>query len=140
MTARSNGGASPGEAAEPLERCHSLRDAEKSLMTRLSAAELGVLTLLLVRHAEPHQPTFQGTDERDRSLTERGGEQALRLARWFDDADIEAIYTSPYRRAIQTVEPLAQSHGLRLHVMDGLRERLLTRLPLSRRSDWSTRD
>ena len=60
-------------------------------MTRSSAAEPDVLTLLLVRHAEPHQPTFHGTDERDRSLTERGREQALRLARSFADADIEAI-------------------------------------------------
>lgn len=99
-------------------------------MTRSSAADRGVLTLLLVRHAEPHEPTFQGTDERDRCLTERGREQALQLARSFDDADIEAIYTSPYRRVIQTVEPLALSHGLRLHVMEDLRERLLTPLPL----------
>jgi 2,3-bisphosphoglycerate-dependent phosphoglycerate mutase len=119
------------EAAEPLERCHTLWATEKSSVTRFSAAERGVLILLLVRHAEPYQPTFQGTDERDRSLTERGREQALRLARSFADADIEAIYSSPYRRAIQTVEPLARRHGLRLRIMEDLRERLLTPLPLS---------
>jgi 2,3-bisphosphoglycerate-dependent phosphoglycerate mutase len=40
------------------------------------------------------------------------------------------VYSSPYPRALQTAEPIAERHGHRVETVDDLRERLLTPHPL----------
>ena len=50
---------------------------------------------------------------------------ALTLARRLTDPAIAAIYSSPARRAIETIEPLAWACGLDPVLLDGLRERAL---------------
>ena len=80
--------------------------------------------LYLVRHA----PADYVPDEQQ-PLSAQGRAKAERVADLLDQAPIRAIYASPYRRAWQTVEPLAGRLGLPLHIEPDLRERTLGRFP-----------
>jgi len=83
-------------------------------------------TVLLVRHAEPVLPGTPGYEENSRPLTQRGRRDAEALAEAYADLKLEAVYASPYPRAVQTVEPSAQRRGLAVGVLEDLRERLLS--------------
>jgi 2,3-bisphosphoglycerate-dependent phosphoglycerate mutase len=89
--------------------------------------------LLLVRHAEPVMPDSTGNAEEGRRLSPEGRLQAERLAGELAGEPITAIYSSPYPRARQTVEPLARRLGLAVETVDDLRERPLSGGPLP---DW----
>ncbi|HXN85188.1 MAG TPA: histidine phosphatase family protein [Candidatus Binataceae bacterium] len=93
------------------------------------------LTLILVRHAEAVAPKDgDGAEsERDRPLTGRGIRDAETLAETLRAMKPDAIFSSPYRRAIQTVEPIARQHELPIELIEDLRERLLFPLALT---DW----
>jgi broad specificity phosphatase PhoE len=69
------------------------------------------MELLLVRHARPNRAEGQGTPA-DPSLSPLGQRQAEALAAWLGDESIDAVYTSPLRRAQETTAPLAQTLGL----------------------------
>lgn len=73
--------------------------------------------VLLVRHALP-QP--DGT--LDPGLGDEGRAQAQALARHLDGVEIDALYSSHLKRAVQTAEPLAQIRGLEMRIDEGLRE------------------
>lgn len=77
-------------------------------------------TLYLVRHAHADWNPDEG-----RSLSERGREQAQVLATRLAQLPIDTIYSSPARRALETIEPL--SHRLRIEpvTVPDLREREL---------------
>lgn len=81
-------------------------------------------TVYLVRHAHAHWTT-----DDTRPLSEAGTEAAKRLAALLSDRPIAAIYSSPSRRAIDTVAPLADRLGLQVQLMPDLREREL--LPMA---------
>jgi 2,3-bisphosphoglycerate-dependent phosphoglycerate mutase len=59
-------------------------------------------------------------------LTEAGRTAAASLAVELSAEPIAAVYSSPYPRARETVEPLAAALGLPIAVLDDLRERLLS--------------
>lgn len=82
--------------------------------------------VILVRHAEPVLPGAPGYGEDDRPLTAAGFAAAERLAETLAAEAPVAIYSSPYLRARQTVEPLARSRGLVIEEIADLRERLLS--------------
>jgi 2,3-bisphosphoglycerate-dependent phosphoglycerate mutase len=77
-------------------------------------------TLLLVRHAHA-----EWVPDETRPLSEVGRRDAVRIARLLRPESPVAIYSSPYRRARESVEPLAASLGLSIEIMDDLRERSL---------------
>jgi 2,3-bisphosphoglycerate-dependent phosphoglycerate mutase len=79
-----------------------------------------VKTIYFVRHAKA---TGQ---EVEASLTEKGLEQAGKLVEFFEDRLIEKIYSSPFKRAIDTIQPLANVKGLEIQVDDRLSERVLS--------------
>lgn len=72
--------------------------------------------LLLIRHGLPLAGVF------DPGLSPEGTAQAERLAAWLGYEDIDALYTSPYRRARETVAPLERLTGMTATVLDDLRE------------------
>lgn len=80
--------------------------------------------LYLLRHAEsapsPDEP------ESDWPLSETGRKQARALVDRIAGCRIDAVYSSPYRRAVATVQPLAADRDLPVHTDDRLRERELT--------------
>jgi len=83
------------------------------------------MTVLLVRHATPVRPGTPEYGDDDRPLTPQGLEDAKKLAAIHASTSIDAIYSSPYFRAFQTVEPVAIRLGLKIEVINDLRERLL---------------
>ncbi len=70
-------------------------------------------TLYLVRHAEK-----QTDQDRDPELTPAGEHRSQRLAAWFQDKDIEDIWSSDYQRTRGTAKPLLDSSGLELRIYD----------------------
>jgi phosphohistidine phosphatase len=69
--------------------------------------------LWLLRHAAAEDRAASGRDE-DRALTEEGRERARGVARGLAalDPGIDAILTSPFRRARETAEPAAKALDL----------------------------
>ena len=80
-------------------------------------------TLYLLRHAES-QPD-QSIPEADWPLSELGRRQALDLVPRLQRLAVDAIYSSPFPRAIDTVRPFASQTGLPIHMHQDLRERKL---------------
>jgi 2,3-bisphosphoglycerate-dependent phosphoglycerate mutase len=80
------------------------------------------MDLLWVRHAEPERIAPGSGEPANPSLTERGRRQAQRLADWLALEHIDRILSSPQRRAIETAEPIADAHGLKIEVVEGLVE------------------
>jgi 8-oxo-dGTP diphosphatase len=68
--------------------------------------------MLLVRHAWAGKAAAWSGDDRERPLDARGVSQAEKLSGLLERFEVEAIYTSPYLRCRQTVEPLAAVRGL----------------------------
>lgn len=79
--------------------------------------------LFLIRHAEND---MVGKKLAGRlpgvHLNQRGQAQARRLAAELAQIPIKAIYASPLDRAIETAEPIARVHGLKVETLPGLLE------------------
>lgn len=99
-------------------------------------SRLGTLDVILVRHAQPVPPGTAGFEDRDdeRPLDPEGQRAAEELAGELDAYGLTAIYSSPYARARQTVEPIARRRELAIQELPDLRERLLN--PDAPRDDW----
>jgi len=83
-----------------------------------------VTTLILVRHGETDnnaKGTFNGCRE-DQPLNEHGREQAARLGEYLKDVNIDAIYASSMRRAIETAEGARGTRTLPIGIEPALRE------------------
>ena len=74
----------------------------------------------LVRHAHAH---WEPSEERP--LSEQGSAGARALADCMGATAVSAIYSSPARRAIETIQPLAAARGLVPEIVPDLRERAL---------------
>lgn len=64
-------------------------------------------TFILVRHAEKSKD-----DPRDPSLSDEGKMRAQKLAQHLSPMDIQGIYSTPFKRTITTVQPIAEMKGL----------------------------
>jgi len=78
--------------------------------------------IYFVRHAHSHYTA----DEYNRPLSNKGVEDRDRVTRLFEHKNIHTIYSSPYKRAIQTVEGIAQERKLQIKTIDSLKERILS--------------
>jgi 8-oxo-dGTP diphosphatase len=68
--------------------------------------------VFVVRHAKAgSRGKWQGPDE-DRPLTKSGQRQAAAIGGLLDRVGATRVLSSPYRRCIETVEPLARGLGL----------------------------
>jgi broad specificity phosphatase PhoE len=82
-----------------------------------------VTTVYLARHGESDWNAanrFQG--HRDRPLTDLGRRQADALAELVAQENVDAIYSSPLIRALETARIVAARTGLEVTELDGLRE------------------
>jgi 2,3-bisphosphoglycerate-dependent phosphoglycerate mutase len=83
--------------------------------------------LYIVRHAKAEgQPP-------EAELTDLGEVQAESLVKFFEGQKVDAVYSSPFLRAIKTIEPLADKRGLPIVQDERLGERILSGTPLD---DW----
>ena len=79
------------------------------------------MELLLIRHALPVR--IEDADgPADPELSDEGWWQADALADWLAHEHLDAIWSSPMRRALQTCEPLAKSTGHEIKIDDDLAE------------------
>lgn len=70
------------------------------------------MPLHLVRHAKAGSRQAWEGDDSERPLSPKGWEQANALKKVFDGVPVTRVLSSPYVRCIQTLEPLAEAHGL----------------------------
>ncbi len=79
------------------------------------------MELILVRHGLPlRREVVEGPA--DPELSAEGHEQSARLATYLKSESIDAIYSSPMKRAVQTAEPLAQKMNLPISIVDDVAE------------------
>lgn len=84
-------------------------------------------TIYLVRHASAAgQPV-------DAPLTEQGRKQALMLVTFFKQKEIDIIYSSPFKRALDTIKPLSDSREIKVIEDSRLGERVLSTVNFE---DW----
>ncbi len=79
-------------------------------------------TIIFVRHADSNR---QNHDERLRELSLKGREDRKRVTEYLSGRGVDAVLSSPYRRAVDTVADFAQTFGFEIGLMDGFREREL---------------
>ena len=84
-------------------------------------------TFIFVRHC---QSSGQAPDA---ALTAQGAADATALVARLAPFGIDALHSSPYLRAIQTIEPFAARRALPINIEFDLRERRLSAEPLG---DW----
>lgn len=87
----------------------------------LLAGEPGATRLYLVRHAQSVGNTSPDWQP-DPPLTDLGREQARLVSERLARQGVDAIFSSPLRRAMETAQPLADASGLSVTVIDDLRE------------------
>jgi probable phosphoglycerate mutase len=78
--------------------------------------------LILVRHGLPVREENPEGEPADPPLSAEGREQAERVARWLGHERIDALYTSPMRRARETAAPLEAKLGVPAAVEAGVME------------------
>ena len=79
------------------------------------------MELLLIRHA---LPVRRELDEgpADPELSPEGHAQSEHLAQYLASEPLDAVYSSPMRRALQTAEPLAAAQGVPIDERAGVAE------------------
>lgn len=82
--------------------------------------------LYFVRHAH----SIYTSDELGRPLSERGFNDANKVTELLENEGIDAVYSSPYKRAIQTVEGIAKYIGNEIKIIDDFKERILAEKPV----------
>lgn len=85
-----------------------------------------ITTIYLVRHAH----STYTPDELNRPLSSKGKETAERVTELLIDKEIDYIISSPYKRAIQTIEGLSEKINKNIMIEDDFRERLLAGEPV----------
>lgn len=72
---------------------------------------MAMTTIYFIRHCE----SIKTGGDRERGLTDAGQVQAQELVAFFKEMPIDAIYSSPMRRAMDSVGPLAEQRRLRIY-------------------------
>ncbi|MFK9093615.1 histidine phosphatase family protein [Bacillus salipaludis] len=83
--------------------------------------------IYLIRHCEAEGQLSEA------QLTDRGFKQAVELADFFSNSKIDRIISSPYERAFQSIQPLAERLHIEIENDSRLTERVLSTNNLS---DW----
>lgn len=79
-------------------------------------------TIYFVRHAH----STYTKEERERPLSEKGQLDAENVTHLLKGRHIDVVISSPYKRAIQTVQGIANTYDVSIQIEEDLRERLLS--------------
>jgi 2,3-bisphosphoglycerate-dependent phosphoglycerate mutase len=72
-----------------------------------------------IRHAKPD---ISIKNNMTRPLLSEGIEKSKELVKIFTEIKIDYIYSSPYKRAIQTIEPIAENKKIKIEIKNDFRE------------------
>lgn len=81
--------------------------------------------IYFVRHAKPD---FSVHDDLTRPLTDKGIIDSKNICEFLKEKSINKIYSSPYKRAIDTIKELAQNLNIKIEVVDDFRERKISNI------------
>ncbi|MCQ6529639.1 MULTISPECIES: histidine phosphatase family protein [Bacillus] len=84
-------------------------------------------TIYFVRHAH----STYTKEERERPLSDKGHIDADNVIHLLKEEHIDVVISSPYKRAIQTVQGIANTYNLSIQLEEDLRERLLSKEPVT---------
>jgi 2,3-bisphosphoglycerate-dependent phosphoglycerate mutase len=85
-----------------------------------------ITKIYLVRHAHSNY----SNDELGRSVSERGWKHVENVSKILAAENIEVFISSPYRRAIQTIEGAAEALGIEIEINENFKERTLSSTPV----------
>ena len=77
-------------------------------------------TVYFVRHA---QPDYSNHDDMSRELTQKGKRDCKLVTRFLKDKDVDVIFSSPFKRAVDTILDFSKTRGLEIHIENDFRER-----------------
>lgn len=77
-------------------------------------------TVYFIRHAEPN---YNNHDDRSRELSDKGLQDRKLVTKFLLDKRIDAVLSSPYKRAVDTVADFAELVNLEIQMMEDFRER-----------------
>ena len=80
------------------------------------------MELVFVRHGQPERVVRHDGQPADPPLSETGRQQAAAVGEWLGEMGIDALYSSPMRRALETAEAISAVTGLSPAVREGLSE------------------
>lgn len=86
-----------------------------ALPTGCKTVKKETTTYYLIRHAEKDR---SDANNKNPNLTEAGHERALRWASYFDDFNLDAVYSTEYNRTQQTAAPTAEMKALSVQSYD----------------------
>lgn len=86
-----------------------------------------ITNLYFVRHAH----STYTPDELKRPLSQRGVNDAKFITELLKQENIDKVFSSPYKRAIQTVEGIAKLLGKEIELMEDFKERTLSEHPVT---------
>ncbi|MBQ9458731.1 MAG: histidine phosphatase family protein [Oscillospiraceae bacterium] len=110
-----------GEAHEQLTF-----DSAKEILREVDAflarenGEAPLTTVYFVRHAEPN---YENHDDAARELSEKGLRDRALVTAFLQSRKIDAVLSSPYKRAVDTVSDFAEKNRLAVRLVDDFRER-----------------
>ena len=81
--------------------------------------------IYFVRHAKPD---FSVHDDLTRPLTDKGIIDSKNICEFLKEKSINKTYSSPYKRAIDTIKELAQNLSIKIEVVDDFRERKISNI------------
>jgi phosphohistidine phosphatase SixA len=79
-------------------------------------------TFYIVRHAKAGSRSHWTGDDRKRPLSKKGVKQAQELVEVLQKFPVRSIFSSPYVRCVQTVEPLARATRIAIKPSNSLAE------------------
>lgn len=77
-------------------------------------------TVYFVRHAEPN---YDNHDDMTRELSEKGLRDRSLVTVFLQDKQIDAVLSSPFKRAMDTVREFAELQNLEIEIIEDFRER-----------------
>ena len=91
---------------------------------------MGKIILLTNLYFIRHAHSTYTPDELGRPLSEQGFTDAERISQILEKENIDTVISSPYKRAVQTVEELAQFSGKEIIIENNFKERKLSGKPV----------
>ena len=88
-----------------------------------------------IRHSIPDLSTKDET----RPLSEEGMKRANELVEIFENLHIDDMFSSPYKRTIQTIEPISIKKNIKIKLIEDFRERKISDEWINNFKDYSER-